>query len=130
VLWAVILLLLCLCIYRADKLAHSMRSVACNTTFTNVTEDSKNDGANFPLQTQNFVDHGDDFYCEVLFMTIIKKIQWCCTIFIWIYICLCHCRNKMALNLENITNQKSQLCLSRIEKYIVAAKYPCHLVCM
>jgi hypothetical protein len=45
---------------KADKLAHSMRSVACNTTFTNVTEDSKNDGTNFPLQTQNFVDHGDD----------------------------------------------------------------------
>jgi hypothetical protein len=60
VLWAVILLLLCLCIYRADKLAHSMRSVACNTTFTNVTENSKNDGANFPLQTQDCVDHGDD----------------------------------------------------------------------
>jgi hypothetical protein len=60
VLWAVILLLLCLCICRADKLAHSMRSVACNTTFTNVTENSKNDGANFPLQTQDCVDHGDD----------------------------------------------------------------------
>ena len=60
VLWAVILLLLCLCICRADKLAHSMRSVACNTTFTNVTEDSKNDGAKLSPETQDFVENSDD----------------------------------------------------------------------
>ena len=57
VLWAVILLLLCLCIYKADKLAHSMRSVACNTTFTNVTEDSKNDDAKCSPETQDFVEN-------------------------------------------------------------------------
>lgn len=52
-----------------------------------------------------------NFHCEVLVMTISKKIQWHCTILIW-NIHLCYWRNEMALYPANITNQKSQLCFT------------------
>jgi hypothetical protein len=51
----------------------------------NVDSDSKNDGTNFPLQTQNFVDHGDDIsfanielVLDIYRLTINKDHRFCC----------------------------------------------------